>query len=77
MKGIGLYRKYDVRRVDGTDQPGGKHDGCDLFVLDLTHDEHARYAAWMYALSCQREFPELAADLIAKLTPYGVPEMPT
>jgi len=38
----GLHGKFIVRRTDGRDEPGGKHDGCFYFVLDLTHDEAAR-----------------------------------
>lgn len=37
----GLYRKFIVTRTDGKSAPGQKHDGCDYFVLDLTHDPHA------------------------------------
>lgn len=59
----GLYRKFDVRRTDGSDAPGQKHDGCAYFVLDLTHDEHAVAAIRAYARSCATEFPMLAADL--------------
>jgi hypothetical protein len=28
----GLYVKFEVRRVDGTDAAGGKRHGCDYFV---------------------------------------------
>lgn len=45
----GLYGKYIVKRADGSDEPGGKHHGCQLFVLDLTHDPCARDAALVYA----------------------------
>lgn len=40
----GLYAKFIVRRTDGSDAPGGKHHGCDYFVLDVTHDKHAKAA---------------------------------
>jgi hypothetical protein len=59
----GLYRKFDVRRTDGTDAPGGKHEGCSYFVLDLTHDKYARAALEGYAAACGAEHPALAADL--------------
>lgn len=59
----GLYRKFEVKRTDGTDAPGGKHDGCRYFVLDLTHDPHAYAAIYAYAESCEEEYPLLAADL--------------
>jgi hypothetical protein len=32
----GLYGKFTIRRNDGTDAAGEKHDGCEYFVLDLT-----------------------------------------
>lgn len=63
----GLYGKFYVSRVDGSGLPGGKHDGCDYFVLDLTHDKHAASALRAYADSCAAEYPLLAADLRAKL----------
>ena len=61
----GLYPegKFIVRRKDGTDAPGGKHDGCEYFVLDMTHDPHARSAILAYAQSCEADYPLLAADL--------------
>lgn len=63
----GLYGKFLVHRVDGTDQPGGKHYGCDYFVLDLTHDEYAPAALAAYMVACGREYSLLAADLQRKL----------
>jgi hypothetical protein len=63
----GLYEKFDVRRTDGSSAPGGKHHGCEYFVLDLAHDKHATAALRAYADSCEAEFPLLAADLRAKL----------
>lgn len=59
----GVYRKFDVRRTDGSDQPGGKHHGCEYFVLDVTHDPHAIAALTAYALACEKTHPLLAADL--------------
>lgn len=59
----GMFRKFDVRRVDGSDQPGGKHHGCRYFVLDLDHDEHAAAAMRAYAAACAGTHPQLAADL--------------
>lgn len=35
----GLYQKFIVYRTDGTSEKGGKHAGCDYFVLDIDHDE--------------------------------------
>ena len=60
---IGLMDKYRVERRDGSSEPGGKHHGCEYFVLDLTHDPHARAALLSYAASCEAEYPVLAADL--------------
>lgn len=65
-KSRGLYGKFIVRRQDGSSEPGGKHDECDYFVLDLTHDAHAKAAILAYANSCETEYPPLAADLRAK-----------
>ena len=72
----GLYNKFEVRRVDGSSELGGKHCGCDYFVLDLTHDKHAPAALLAYAHSCEAEYPLLAADLREKalLPTSGLPE---
>ncbi|WP_202844731.1 hypothetical protein [Luteimonas saliphila] len=62
----GLYRKFDVIRTDGSDQPGGKHEGCEYFVLDVTHDPHARAAIIGYARSLRDAgtHPELLQDIV-------------
>lgn len=62
----GLFRKFEVRRVDGTDKPGGKHHGCTYFVLDVDHDPCARPALAAYAAACEATHPALAADLLTK-----------
>lgn len=59
----GLYAKFTVTRTDGTDAPGGKHEGCDYFTLDLTHDEYAAPALLAYADACRAKYPALARDL--------------
>lgn len=59
----GLFRKFDVARVDGSDAPGGKHHGCEYFVLDVTHDQHAKAALQAYAVACEQTHPELSNDL--------------
>ncbi|MBY0241910.1 MAG: hypothetical protein K2X55_21615 [Burkholderiaceae bacterium] len=64
----GLYDKFIVKRADGRDSAGEKHADCQLFVLDITHDNHALPAIAAYAASCMDEFPQLAADLRSKLT---------
>lgn len=63
----GLYNKYHVARIDGSSEPGRKHENCDCFVLDLTHDRYAVPALAAYASACDFEFPQLAADLRRKL----------
>lgn len=60
----GLYRKYEIRRTDGSSEPGGKHDMCAYFVLDLRHDTFSVPALRAYAVACAEEFPALAADLL-------------
>lgn len=62
----GLYDKFTVTRNDDTDMEGGKHEGCEYFVLDLDHDKHAPPALEAYAASCEAEYPLLARDLRKK-----------
>jgi len=65
-KSRGFFGKFSVKRTDGKDAPGEKHDGCQYFVLDLTHDVHARVAARAYAVSCEEDgYQLLAKDLLA------------
>ncbi|RDU99177.1 hypothetical protein [Trinickia dinghuensis] len=59
----GLYRKYDVRRLDGSDAPGRKHADCEHFVLDMTHDPYAAAALRTYAQLCFKTHPFLAVEL--------------
>lgn len=68
----GLFNKFEIHRVDGTDTPGGKHHQCDYFALDLTHDKYAHVALRAYADACRNEYPLLAADLYRKVdeTPW-------
>ena len=63
----GLYAKFKVTRVDGRDQPGRDHEGCEYFPLDLTHDPHAIPALEAYERSCRASLVELAEDIRAKL----------
>lgn len=69
----GLQQKFHVRRVDGSSEPGGKHEHCRYFVLDIEHDPHAATALNAYASSCAAELPVLAADLrkLALEAPYA------
>jgi hypothetical protein len=59
----GLFRKFNVTRTDASSAKGGKHEGCEYFVLDTTHDQHAKAALSAYALACRATHPALAADL--------------
>ena len=68
----GLYAKFTVTRTDGQSEPGRKHDHCDYFVLDLTHDPFALPALKAYAEACRSEYPALASDLDAKLESAGL-----
>lgn len=61
----GLIEKFHVERTDGKSAPGQKHDGCEYFVLDITHDPHALPALAAYAASCRADYPLLASDLDA------------
>ena len=61
----GLYQKFVVTRTDGSSAPGGKHEGCEYFVLDPAHDPHAKAALLAYAESCKLDYPLLAHDVRA------------
>lgn len=82
----GLYGKYEVkvRRVDGGTDPGGKHENCDYFVLDLDHDIHALPALHAYARACGGEYPDLAQDIqhllmriVSPKEGWALPDAPT
>jgi len=59
----GLYGKYELKRTDGRDGPGQKHERCRYFILDLTHDACARPAINAYADAVRAKNPALAYDL--------------
>ncbi len=67
----GLYQKFNVERTDEASR--ARHPDCAYFVLDLTHDPHARPALVAYIHSCRYAFPELAADLSALLDRLDAP----
>lgn len=67
----GLFRKFEVHRVDGTDRKGGKHHGCEYFVLDMDHDPVANQALAAYAAAVRATNPTLAADICKR---YGLAE---
>lgn len=66
-KGVGLYQKFQVRRLDGRSRKGQKHHGCEYFVLDLQHDPHAIAALTAYSDSCAESYPALSNDLKRKI----------
>lgn len=76
---VGLYHKYNVSRTDGSSDPGGKHDGCHHFVLDIDHDPFALVAIAAYSEACKGEYPVLAEDLevISAQTSTETPGMVT
>ena len=68
QKNRGLYGKYLVSRTDKSDFAGKKHDGCEYFVLDLTHDRFAVKAIRVYAIGARLAgYDQLSADLFAKV----------
>lgn len=66
-KSLGLFNKFTVTRNDGKDAPGGSHEGCRYFVLDVTHDPHAKAALAAYADSCEPDGYKALADDLRKL----------
>lgn len=67
----GMYPKYQVARLDGGTNPGGKHEKCRKFVLDIDHDPHAVPALFSYATSARADgYEKLAGELFAEIKPY-------
>lgn len=62
---VGIYDKFEVRRRDGRDLPGGDREGACYFVLDRTHDEFSGPALRAYAEAARDEYPALARELLA------------
>ena len=60
---FGLYRKYRIERIDGSSGPGGKHEHCRYYTLDIDHDPFAVEAMQAYAAACEAFYPQLAKDL--------------
>jgi len=60
----GLYKKFTVIRKDGKSTEGQKHCDCKYFVLDLTHDKHAKAMVEFYAKLCETDRPKLSEDLL-------------
>lgn len=59
----GIYRKFNVTRTDGSSGPGGKHEECSYFVLDIDHDKFAIAALRAYSAACRDEYPQLSEEL--------------
>lgn len=60
---LGIYGKFTVTRNDGKSAPGEKHERCEYFVLDISHDPFAIPALKAYADACRESYPALARDL--------------
>lgn len=69
----GLYRKFSVERADGSSGEGRKHEFCEYFVLDWSHDPFTIPAVRAYAVACEASYPELAKSLRALAASYGGP----
>ena len=73
----GWHKKYIVRRTDRSDfHQGGKHYGCEYFVLDITHDPHATVALLSYADACDFDKPALAEDIRKMVLARTAPKEP-
>ncbi len=67
-KDHGLYSKYKVIRADGSGEPGGKHENCSYFILDLDHDPFALPALEAYAGACAKDgYTKLSDDLLQEI----------
>lgn len=62
-----IYEKFQVRRTGGSDAPGGRHDGCLYFALDVDHDPFGRESLYAYADVCRGVMPQLSADIFRLL----------
>src|ERR1035437_378452 len=67
----GIFHKFEVKRVDGSDKFGGKHYNCGYFVLDIKHDKYAPAALRAYAMECAETHPKLSEELLSKLAPQS------
>jgi hypothetical protein len=61
-----IFDKFIVTHNDGESGPGGRHEFCSYFVLDLTHDPAAIPAVLAYADAVEITHPMLAADIRAR-----------
>lgn len=62
----GWHNKFRVARIDGEHKAGKKHDGCEYFVLDLTHDPHAVATVMLYGQHVYFRRPGLYRDIVAR-----------
>lgn len=62
----GLYGKYKVEKTDSSQID----PNADYFVLRLDTDPHARVATIEYAKSIMLENPQLASDLLCRVSVY-------
>ena len=71
----GLYRKFNVNRVDGRDQPGGDKANAEYLVLDYANDPFGWVCAagyvTMVAETHRRMSLDLARRLLAVLQAFG------
>lgn len=67
MKNEGLYRKYIVKKANGTEID----KNADYFVLRLDTDKYAREAIMYYAALIRKSNPKLAEDLMEKYINYA------
>lgn len=70
MSHDGLFKKFNVSRVDGRDRPGGDKENAFYFVLDIANDPFARDALATYAYNCQYSNKELSENLYVLLERY-------
>lgn len=67
MGNKGLYKKYIIQKVNGTEID----KNADYFVLRLDTDPYAREAIAFYAALIKKHNPELADDLLKKFASYA------
>ncbi len=68
----GLFKKFVVLRTDSSDSPGGRHCGCEYFVIDINHDPCAKPALLAYAEAVRLTHPVLAEDMISRYQLSGL-----
>ena len=67
----GIYKKFSVRRTDGSSDKYRKHAVCEYFVLDWKHDPFTIPAMKAYAAACKSKYPELASDILDYIDNYS------